>query len=115
MFRLPHCKHTRRRAIRLEMRAATICTDGSLVIDATGQVIKATPEQQRIASRGEGGQNPADTLKPNRINRISLTRSLRQQSPRMLHNDERIGRQRPYRGGHIMPPGRTAAVIALAN
>jgi hypothetical protein len=38
-----------------------------LVIDATGQAIKATPEQQRIASRGEGGQNPADTLKPNRM------------------------------------------------
>ena len=25
------------------------CTDGSLVIDAAGQVVKATPEQQRIA------------------------------------------------------------------
>jgi hypothetical protein len=49
-----------------------ICTDGSLVIDAAGQVVKATPEQQKIAlrarlARDEGRDDCSERVRSGRI------------------------------------------------
>ena len=40
------------------------CTDGSLVIDAAGQVVKATPEQQRIALRARVARTEDQSRRP---------------------------------------------------